>query len=47
MRQAFFGQTASPNQLKDASVSHCDILALVFDRSRRKRFASEAAYQST
>jgi uncharacterized protein YjbJ (UPF0337 family) len=33
------------NQLKDASVSHCDILALVFDRSRRRRFASEGAYQ--
>jgi hypothetical protein len=49
--KAFFGPARISSQLKDAGVSHCDILALdilalVFDRSRHYRFASEAAYRS-
>jgi hypothetical protein len=44
--KAFFGPARISNQLKDAGPSHCDILVPVFDRSRHKRFASEAAYGS-
>jgi hypothetical protein len=44
--KAFFGPARISNQPKDAGASHCDILAPVFDRSRHKRFASEAAYRS-
>jgi uncharacterized protein YjbJ (UPF0337 family) len=44
--KAFFGPARISNRLKDAGVSHCDILAPVFDGSRHKRFASEAAYRS-
>jgi hypothetical protein len=43
---AFFGPARISSQLKDAGVSHCYILALVFDRSRHERFASEAVYRS-
>lgn len=41
MTKAFFGPARISSQLKDAGVSYCDILALVFDRSRHKRFASK------
>ena len=44
--KAFFGPARISSQLKDAGVSHCDILALVFDRSRHKRFASKRHTQS-
>jgi hypothetical protein len=44
--KAFLGPARISNQLKDAGASHGAILAPVFDRSRHKRFASEAAYQS-